>query len=581
MKKKSSDFKIVTIIVFFIVSFAIVAVRLFYWQVLASEKLVSLARTQYQSREELVPIRGEIRASDDFPLAVNKKLFLLYASLPDIKESKDKIADKLSALFFEDSDSVEDEEKKEVLVKKEEQRLLERLKSDNIKWTILKHELSKDQKQKIEDWNIQGLGFQEEQVRFYPEASMAAHLLGFVGKNEAGQNTGYFGLEGFYNIELKGRTGLLTQEKDAFNKPILIGSFLNQQKKDGQNLTLYLDRSVQFLVEKELKKAIEKYGAKSGSVTIIDPKTGGIIALACWPSFDPQKYFDYGKNLFKNPVISDSYEPGSTFKVLVMAAGLDSGAVKVDTKCNICDKPLKIDKYEIKTWNDEYHPDSNMTDVIKHSDNIGMVFTARKMGLGKFYNYLKRFGIGEKTEIDVQGEISGSLKPEKEWNKVDLATASFGQGIAVTAIQVLKAAAAIANQGKLMEPHVVKEVFNEHEKFVVKPKVVDQVVDPITARQVTEMMVQAVEEGDVKWLKLPGYRIAGKTGTAQIPVAGHYDKEKTIASFVGFAPADEARFAMLVKLREPESSPWGSETAAPLFFNIAKKLLVYYGIQPE
>jgi stage V sporulation protein D (sporulation-specific penicillin-binding protein) len=591
MKKKAFPWRIISLAILFFVFFIVVLARLFYWQVLASEKLTKLAKNQYLSQKEILPSRGEIFAVDNFPLVTNKKAYLLYSSLPHLEEPLDKLAASLAPFLINEEEikatvsasgkkkTKEEVRKEEIATKKE--FLSERLNSQDLNWVILQHTISEEAKEKIENLNFKGLGFEDEPRRFYPEASMAAHLLGFVGKNEVGSDTGYFGLEGFYDIELKGRGGLVMQETDTVDDPILIGSFSNEEKKDGQSLVLHLDRSVQLIVEEKLRKAVEKYKAKSGSVVMMDAKTGGIIALAVYPSFDPREYFEFDKYLFRNSLISDAYEPGSTFKIFVMAAALDQEVLKPETKCDICQGPLKIDKYEIKTWDEKYHPDSTMTEVIQNSDNLGMVFVSRKLGLDNLWQALKDFGFGEETRIDLEGEIPCFLKAKEKWNEVDSAVAAFGQGIAVSGIQMVRACGALANEGKLMEPHVVKEIISGEKRIQIKPKIVRQVIKPKTAKLITEIMVQAVEKGETKYLKLPGYKVAGKTGTAQIPVAGHYDKEKTIASFIGFAPADKPRFVMLVKLREPEASPWGSETAAPLFFSIAKEILVYYGIQPE
>jgi len=303
--------------------------------------------------------------------------------------------------------------------------------------------------------------------------------------------------------------------------------------------------------------------------------------MASLPNYDPAYYWKYDKSLFPNPVIASSYEPGSTFKVLVMAAAIDSGVVSPETRCDKCSGPRNISGYTIRTWNDKYFPNSTMTEIIQHSDNVGMVFVSEKLGKEKLLAYIKNFGFGKPTGIDLQEEVSPPLRPDSEWKPIDLATASFGQGIAVTPLQMVRAVGAIANKGKLVKPFVVKKIIGEDkEKEIPLPEGV-QVIKASTAAIITEMMVNAVDNGEAKWAKPKGFRIAGKTGTAQIPVAGHYDEEKTIASFVGFAPADEPKFVMLVTLREPTSSPWGSETAAPLWFDIASELFTYFGILPE
>jgi cell division protein FtsI/penicillin-binding protein 2 len=351
---------------------------------------------------------------------------------------------------------------------------------------------------------------------------------------------------------------------------------------DGSNLILSIDRSIQFLAEEKIKDGVEKYGATSGMVGIMDPQTGEILAMASYPNFDPRSYQDYTDDLYRNPFISDLYEPGSTFKPLVMSSALNAKLVTPQTKCNSCAGPVSVSGYDIHTWDDKYFPNTNMIDVIQHSDNTGMVFVAQKLGLDGMINYLGKFGIGDTTGIDLQGEVSAPLKPKNQWYAVDLATTGFGQGIDVTPIELLDAEAAIANGGVRMEPHVVKTVQNFDGSVVnIAPKALDTPISAATAKVMTEIMVNAVNKGEASFARLKGYRIAGKTGTASIPIQGHYDPTQTIASFVGFAPADNPKFVMLVILNRPTSSIYGAETAAPIFFDIAKSLLRYYGIPPE
>lgn len=571
---------------FFIFLNIIILVRLFYWQVILGNKIREMGWKQYHFLKNIPAFRGSILASDEFPLAASQKAYSLYVSLSKISSKTNEVIDRIIPILlplFKEKQIATDSSFKDntYFIEKLKENLNNKFNNNQSVWISLEHKLQLKQKKEIEKLKIKGLEFEEEQNRFYPEASMAAHLLGFVGKDKNSQDKGYFGLEGFYNLELKGRPGVIFQEKDATNNPILIGSFINQQPKDGKNLILYLDRSIQFIVEKKLKEAVEKYKAKSGYVIVLDPKTGGVLAMASFPSYNPRLYFKFDKSLFKNPAIANAYEPGSTFKIFVMAAAIDKGLVKPETKCDICDKPFKIDKYIIRTWNNKYYPGSTMKEVIQHSDNVGMVFVGQKLKIDRFWQYLKAFGFGEKTNIDLQEEIAPSLKRKNKWNKVDLATASFGQGIMVTGIQVVRAAAAIANGGKLVKPMVVKEIISGSKRIKLKSGIIKKIIKTQTADTITKMMVNSVENGEAKWVKLPGYKIAGKTGTAQIAVNGHYDQQKTIASFIGFAPAEKPKFVMLTVLREPQTSPWGAETAAPLFFKIAKEILLYYNVQPN
>ena len=555
-----------------------IVIRLFYWQVIAAEQLVVLSESQLQETYEIPAMRGEIRTSDGFPLVTNKKTFLVYAYLPQLEKTREEVADALnpilaSLMFQEASPSAQP-----ALTSRENEAheaLLMKLKRQDVLWIPLVRNAQNWQKKAVEKLEIKGIGTEFSFRREYPEASMAASLLGFVGSDIAGNPKGYFGVEGHYGLELKGRPGLVRHEKDASGKPILIGNFSELEAKDGRNLVLHLDRAIQRIVEKKLQEGLEKYKAVRGEVVILEPKTGAVIAMASLPGYDPSQFHRYDEKLYKNPVVSEAYEPGSAFKVLVMAAALEEGAVKPETRCTICDGPVNIGGYTIRTWNDEYHPEMTVREVIQYSDNVGMVFTASKLGLAKLHEYLVRFGIGEKTGIDLEEETAASLRPKEEWKEIDIATAAFGQGIAVTGIQMVRAVAAIANNGIMMVPQVVQRV--EGDRTVeIQPKIVKRVVS-----EETEMLVNAVENGEAQWARPKGFKIAGKTGTSQIPVAGHYDEEKTIASFIGFAPADDPKFVMLVKLREPGTSPWGSETAAPLWFSIAKDLFYYYGIQPQ
>lgn len=557
----------------FLVCILGLVLRLFFWQISYGQVLARMGELQYQRSESVTPKRGSILASDESFLTADTNNWLLFAMRQELKEDPKLIANKLAPLLV---DNPNDHDK---LFQKTTE-LEDNLNKDGV-WVPIEHRVKNDIKKNIESLKIQGLGFDEEPTRSYPEGSSSAHLLGFVGKDDAGINTGYFGLEGYYDLTLRGKPGLINRESDARGAPILFGNSKEVNGTGGVDLVTNIDKTVQFTIETELKKGIESYSAKSGTVIMMDPKNGAILGMASMPSFDPGEYWKYSNEEFKNPAISDTFESGSIFKPLVMAAALDSKVVNQDTICDICDAPVTVDGYEIKTWNDQYHPNSTMTDVIVNSDNVGMTFVGRKLGKEKLYDYLKNFGFGKLTDIDLQGEVTNPLRKKGTWSDIDLATTTFGQGIAVTPIQVVRAIAAIANQGQIVKPEVVKEIKNGDWKSEINPVVGERVISQDAATKIKDIMVKVVTNGESKWAAPKGFKIAGKTGTAQIPIAGHYDPTKTIASFVGFAPADNPKFVMLVTLKEPQSSEWGAETAAPLWFNIAKDLFPYFGIQPE
>jgi len=545
-----------------LLSFLAVIFRLFYWQIVRAQELYILGQSQYGREIKIVPKRGEIMTSDGFPIATNKISYLLFANPKEIKAKKDTI------------------EVLEKVLDINKASLSAQLGLD-LFWVPLKRDLTLEEKRKIEKLNLHGIGFEKYHKRFYPEASMSAHLLGFVGKDENGDDKGYFGLEGFYDRLLKGKAGKAVQIHDAVGRPILAEASYDTKAIDGSSIKLNINRSIQFMLEEKLKEGLQKYGAARVSAAILEPSTGNIIAMASFPSFDPRNYREYSEEIFKNPFISNLYEPGSTFKPLVMSAALNEGLVKPSTKCPICEGPYSIGGYQIRTWNNKYHKNMNMVEVIQYSDNVGMVYVAEKLGVDRMIDYLKKFGIGNLTGIDLQGETAHPLPPKNIWYPVDLVTKGFGQGITLTPIELLSAFSAIANKGIRMEPHVVAEIITLDGKVIkIKPKELSRPISETTAKVMTEILVNAVKKGEAQWAAPKGYRIAGKTGTASIPIKGRYDPNQTIASFIGFAPADNPRFSMLIIVDRPTTSIYGAETAAPIFFKIAKNLLSYYGISP-
>jgi len=545
-------------LILFLFLFLIIFLRLFQLQILnhSSSKIFD-----YLAERKILPERGRIFDRLLNPLALNNNGYLLYFEPKRINDRYKSIK-KISTILGIDEASLSSKFNKE---------------KDWVAVTMV----TKEKKEEIEKLKISGLGFDYVLKRDYPEASLAAHILGFVGKNYHGEDIGYFGIEGYYNKDLLGLPGFIQSEKDLLGRPILIGKQEMIEPENGRDLVLTIDKNIQGMIKEKLKKGIERYQAESGCVITADPFSMAILALVCLPDYDPKNYFLFSEEYFKNPAISDLYEPGSVFKPLIMAAAINEKKIKPNDFYNETG-PIAIGEYSIRTWDNKYEGKISMTRILQKSSNVGMVYVGRKLGDVKLYEYLKKYGFGQPTGIDLQGEVSGYLKPKSQWYPIDFATVTFGQGIAVTPIQMIRAFAALINGGEIFRPYVVlKIISSENKEKIIKPKKERQVITNITSEIIKKMLMEVVESGEVKWAKPKGYTLGGKTGTAQVPIKGYYDPQKTIASFIGFGPVKKPKFLALVILKQPKTSPWGSETAAPLFFEIAKELLIYYNIAPD
>ncbi len=566
-----------------------IAARLGYWQILNGDNLARAASLQRSLSRPIPAQRGQILARDGKILVANESGYLLFASTVDLKvkpaEAAGKLAPILSAATAEDQGELslpKDTILPKIEIKDLEKTLTVKLSQADNYYIPLAHRLKQKYADQIYALGIYGLGFDQEPRRLYPEGSLLATTLGFVGSSATGDPLGYFGLEGFYNGELSGRNGVQHLERDAAGHPILLGDSNTLAPQDGRSITTTIDRFVQLIVEKHLREGVEKYGARKGTAVVMDPKTGGILAAVTWPAFDPRGYQYFSKDFYTDDAVSDTYEPGSTFKVLTMAAGIDSGTVTPDTICAACGAPFEVQGHSIRTWNNQYYPTGEtMTKVLEHSNNVGTAWLATKMGKDKFYSYAKAFGVGDKTGIDIEGEESGIFYDPKKIAPIDLATMAFGQGFSTTAVKILQIVGTVANGGKLPQLHIVSKLTDTGVDIPLKIPDPKQVIKPLTASLLTQMMIGAVEHGEAHRLVPPGYRVAGKTGTAQVPVAGHYDAHKTVASFVGFAPAEDPKFVMIVKYVEPTTTPFGATTAVPTFMDITKELFGYFGVAPS
>lgn len=545
---------------FIVVLTAILVFRLFQKQILEHNVYAASAENQYIVKKALPAGRGKIFASDMFPLATNTQYYQVLAVPKNVKKP-DETAEKLAPLL---------------LMSKEE--IFDLINNNKNYIPPLKHGLTEDQGDKIAALKISGVVVMPEAGRVYPENTLASQILGFVNKSGDGQ----YGIEGFYNEELKGYGGELSAEKDTKGRLFNVGEKIDP--KDGSDFILTIDHTIQYQAEQVLQDSIKKYQADSGSIVIMDAKTGAIYAMAGNPTYDPNKYNEVAKesqDVFNNPVIANAWEPGSVFKPLIMAAAINEGKVTPDTE-QVFGSSVKVDSYEIHTSTNQAYGKETMTKVLENSDNVGMVWVAQQLGKDVEYKYVKDFGFGRKTGVELSTESEGKVDDVKTWSNTQAATISFGQGLAVTPVQLVTAIASIANGGHLMKPYIVSEVRDTNGHVDQRqPQEVKTVLSKDSANKVKDMMVSVVVNGHGKKAAVSGYKIAGKTGTAQVPKpGGGYYTDRHIGSFVGFAPADDPKFAMLVRLDQPKNVDWAESSAAPTFGEMAKWLLEYFRISP-
>jgi len=412
-------------------------------------------------------------------------------------------------------------------------------------------------------------------VRFYPEGKLLAHALGFV--TVAGDS--YYGLEEKYSDFLQGKPGSLPRWQ---GEELLAEDFsIYLPSEAGHDLILTIDRGIQHIVERALAEAVESSGAEGGTIIVMAP-TGAILAIASYPAYNPNEYQKYNDaSIFTDPAISRFYEPGSVFKIITMAIGLDTGTA---TPESVFDDPgkLEVGGHVFRNADRQAHGQVTATDILALSLNVGIARLGEKIGSDVFYKYLPRFGFDSKTGVDLPHEVDGLVKfpGDPNWSWSDLIANTFGQGISVTPLQMITAVAAVANDGMLMRPYVVDRLVEDGRVIQVDPMPVRQVIKPETARTLTEMLVAAVERGAPE-ARIEGYRVAGKTGTAQVPVKGKYHEEWTIASFAGYVPADDPAFVCLIKLDKPQTSIWGASVAAPVFREIAPQILRHLKVPPD
>ncbi len=423
--------------------------------------------------------------------------------------------------------------------------------------------------------SLNGLTYKPHLQRSYPEKDLASNILGFVSR----EGKGYFGVEEKYQNLLAGTTKTVWMPLDPNRVQEM------PEVPDGASLILTIERGIQATMEEIIDSAVEFNGAESGTIVVTDPKTGDVLALATTPRMDLNEYWRYGE-VFKgstpfNRAVSQAYEPGSVFKILTMASALDVGAVTPETSF-LDTGVFEIGGSYIYNWNSGAWGPQTMQGCLQHSLNVCLAWVSTQIGAKDFYDHLQAFGIGHLSGVDLAGEVPGRLKVpgDSDWYDVDLGTNSFGQGVSATPLQMAMAAGAIANEGKLMAPRIVRSLIDKGYQYNTEPRLVGMPISAETARTLTEMLANSLEEEASDSL-VEGYRIAGKTGTAEIPTPYGYSISATNASFVGWGPVDDPRFLVYIWLEKPTSSPWGSVVAAPIFRQVVERLVVLLDIPPD
>ncbi len=558
-REKWARTRIVIIATLFGLLFIAVTCQAFKLQILEHEEMVKKADRQHQRTVPLTPGRGTIMDRNGNKLAVSLEMDSCYAEPRHIQDLDGTAA--VLSTFLNSS----------------KQELLKKMKgSKNFVW--LERRLTPEKAARIKNLKLRGIGFAPETKRFYPNFEAAAHVIGFTGLDPAGLE----GVERKYDATILGNTGFLVTERDALGRNIAIKETIIKNSSPGKNLVLTLDMTIQHIVEKELAKAVIESKAKNGMAVVMESDTGKILALANYPTFNPNSFAQYTQVQLRNRVVADSFEPGSTFKVFVIAAALEEKLVKPTDMYN-CENGV----YRIagRTIHDDHpHPRLSVSDVIKYSSNIGAAKIGFKLGEQRLGRYLHNFGFGERSGIDLPGESSGSLK--KRLYGIDLATTSFGQGVSISTIQLAGAVSSIANGGTLMKPYLVERILDDNGQEVQKfePQPLRRVISPETAQNLARMMESVTGEGGTGTkAAIEGYRVAGKTGTAQKvdPLTRTYSPSKRIGSFVGFVPADKPKLTIAVIIDEPQGVKYGGVVAAPAFRGIALNSLAYLRIVPK
>ncbi len=541
--------------------FGVVLFRLATLQVLQAAELTVKADRQHQKTVSLEGVRGTIVDRHGKMLAMNLEVPSVFG-VPTALDSPAKTARSLSPVLHVRADELE-----------------RKLRQDR-GFVWLARKLDPEQGRRLERMPMEGIGIVLEGRRFYPKGPLLSHVLGFAGMDGEGLE----GIERRYESHLHGEKRVTVLQRDALGRTVFPKKMSNEQSPaPGHQLVLTIDEVIQYIVEKELEEAVARAEAKSGTMIVLDPSTGALLASAVSPRFDPNAVSALRPDRWRNRALTDAYEPGSTMKAVLAAAAIEERVMKPDTlvfgeQGRMAIGNTMIHDHEKLGW-------LSFAQVIQKSSNVGAAKAGIALGEQRFYRYLQSFGFGERTEIDLPGEAAGLLKHPREWGGRTLASISMGQEIGVTPMQMVSAVAAIANGGVLMRPYVVSEIRDAQGQTLkeVQPHVKRRVISPETARTVTTILEGVVTDGTGGKAAIAGFRVAGKTGTAQKidSRTGRYSASQFVSSFVGYVPANNPRLAMIVVIDEPQGESWGGTVAAPVFNRVGEQVLNYLGVSSD
>lgn len=536
---------------------AVVAGRLVFIQAVKGPEYASAAVKQRTKDITISPQRGSIYDRDGEVLAESIEARTIYA-VPDAIKDKRAAAKAIASVLGGDARSYE-----------------EKLSKDG-SFVYIARKVDVSVAESLREMEIEGLGFLEDSRRVYPSNELACQVLGFVGVDDEGLS----GLELYYDDLLSGTPGRLIAERDTKGRPIPGGVMYEEEAVDGEDIILTIDKDIQYQVQVALDEAVAKWKAKAGSVIVMDPRNGEILAMASSPGFDPNRFSEADPASYKNRPVVDTYEPGSTIKSLTAAAAIDAGLFRPDS---LFDLPptIKVGGRTIHEAHERKRVEWTLTQIVTQSSNVGAVKIGLALGEERLYEYFTRFGLTETTGVDYPGETKGSLPPPAEWSSSSLATMTFGQGLSLTSLQLGRAMSAIANEGWLVTPHFLKEA-SAHEPDR-QSRATKRAISRETAEQMCSVLADVVNDGTGAAAVVPGYEVAGKTGTAQkarVDGKAGYEPGKYVASFTGFLPADDAKVLIVVNIDEPKGSIYGGTVAAPTFSRVAAYCVEHLRIPP-